>query len=1260
MNQLATSIQRPSVSESPAPTAGWGQIGIYWRKTNTTKADYFELSCLNQDWVLLRCSTLPKLSDQLWIQTRLERLTASAKPFGLIMTCAEPAEIGIGNWMEWCKFFTKFDVVYGCAQIIELYFDYVWGGLMVHSTDDNMAEGQLMTTGLINLGEEVLQNLRNIRFEALSLPLTISISDLPWPEDTTPEAFVRPITQSELILLSEVQQQEWYHLQQSTNQLFGNLGADGLWPIVQSILKTSDKAMIILDAETRVLLSNKSATELFRLRYGVVIEHGMIMLDSLPSEQQDKLLMRLRKAHQGESFLVSDTFKRGDSKIFLEYSYSPVFKQGHFAGILLRIQDVTATRINEQERLARERQIRSLTEKIPGVIFQGKADTTDGIAKFIYMSPSSINYLGEHADTITSDPKYLSRYATDINGWNALQANALLGQDLNYEGPFLLPNLGLRWLLFTAQVSFHTTAGYIYDGLIMDVTDRILAREEAKSHQERLDVLTQTAPGVVFEFNLSLDGQFTVPYISQGGYDILGLSQNPDMATTTVDWFGYAENQDSWAKLQESAQNLLPWDHELLIKGPGQDHWMSAHALPHTKADGSTAWYGMMVDVSRLKASEADLVQYAQALNEAQSIARLGSFEYNFGDQRSRNHGHVLQELIGLEGELVDQHNIFTDRIHPEDRKRVAELYDECVATGKEFSLDYRIMTPNDVAIYLFVRARFTLDDLGQLTNIRGTGQDVTNRKQLEETLVKAREEAEMAASAKTQFLSAMSHEIRTPLNAIIGINNLLLQEVEDAKILGRLTTLEFCARNLLNTINKLLDLSKLEAGKYKIAKRPFDLVSLLRNLKDVYQLQASQKGIVFELEQPDQLPASVMGDENILNNVLNNLLGNAIKFTDKGMVCLTVTDLGVKDNIQHLNFSVMDTGQGIPEDMQHVVFEAYEQVPVMLDQKQTGTGLGLPIVKQLLESLGTTITLVSKPNRGSTFSFDLLLERTAPEQQLAEQGKVNNLKINHELAIKTLTGCHILLAEDNEINAMIFKDFLKRWEITYDWACNGDEVVRMASQSCYDMILMDIQMPVLDGIRATKIIRSMSGNWFKQVPIIAFSAFALQETANEALEAGMNDYLLKPFTPEQVMDKCLQYMLPYRKVRQNGGEGVQTESSFYIQPQELPDSLQSMKLSMRDFGVIRSSLREMTSLLEEALLTADGKLMQRICHKFIPSLKMLNVSDVWLDLSISRQVTDAGNLNPELAQRYLSLVNQKVDTYLASIAPVETEPILS
>jgi len=153
---------------------------------------------------------------------------------------------------------------------------------------------------------------------------------------------------------------------------------------------------------------------------------------------------------------------------------------------------------------------------------------------------------------------------------------------------------------------------------------------------------------------------------------------------------------------------------------------------------------------------------------------------------------------------------------------------------------------------------------------------------------------------------------------------------------------------------------------------------------------------------------------------------------------------------------------------------------------------------------------------------------------------------------------------------------------------------------------------------------------------------------------------LLKPFTTEQVMDKSLQYMLPYRKVRQNGGEGVQTESSFYIQPQELPDSLQSMKLSMRDFGVIRSSLREMTSLLEEALLTADGKLMQRICHKFIPSLKMLNVSDVWLDLSISRQVTDAGNLNPELAQRYLSLVNQKVDTYLASIAPVETEPILS
>jgi CheY-like chemotaxis protein len=344
-------------------------------------------------------------------------------------------------------------------------------------------------------------------------------------------------------------------------------------------------------------------------------------------------------------------------------------------------------------------------------------------------------------------------------------------------------------------------------------------------------------------------------------------------------------------------------------------------------------------------------------------------------------------------------------------------------------------------------------------------------------------------------------------------------------------------------------------------------------------------------------------------------------------------------------------TGLGIPESKQGLIFEAYEQIEGLTLQKGGGTGLGLPIVKQLLESLGSAIEVDSKLGRGSTFSFSLALQEVKAEHKPVDKGTEELNKLEYERIVKTLVGSHILFAEDNAINAMIFRDFLHKWQVTYDWAKDGDEVVRFATTANYDMILMDIQMPIIDGIRATKIIRAMNGNWFKEVPIIAFSAFALQETANEAFDAGMNDYLLKPFTPTQVVEKCYQYMIPFRKQRLNSSKSQMPSTGFYVQPEELPNSLPNMDFTVLDQKVIRTSMTEMLGLLEEALLTNDTKQMQRLCHKFIPSLKMLSVSDVWLDLAISRQVVEAGNLTPELSQKYIQIVKSKVEKYLDSLS---------
>jgi two-component system sensor histidine kinase ChiS len=383
--------------------------------------------------------------------------------------------------------------------------------------------------------------------------------------------------------------------------------------------------------------------------------------------------------------------------------------------------------------------------------------------------------------------------------------------------------------------------------------------------------------------------------------------------------------------------------------------------------------------------------------------------------------------------------------------------------------------------------------------------------------LMAAKEQAEKSAKAKENFLSTMSHEIRTPMNAIIGMTHLLIDENKNTEQDENLNTLKFSADNLLVIINDILDFSKIDAGKVEFEDVDFSLKELLHGIEHSLALQAAEKNLTFEFKLDDKIPDIVVGDPVRINQILTNLITNAIKFTKIGGIYTSVTFKEQKDEKVILNFSVKDTGIGIRKEKQGVIFESFEQASNDTTRKYGGTGLGLTITKRLLELRNSQIHLESEPGVGSHFYFDFVfgISKSTKSRKIAESAQ------NKEESFKNLK---ILLVEDNAINQLIASKFLYKWGAEINFAENGLIGVDKVKNKKFDIVLMDLQMPEMDGFEATRAIRSLQGDYYKNLPILALTAAAMQEVRQQVEAAGMNDYIAKPFNPNDLYNKIAKY----------------------------------------------------------------------------------------------------------------------------------------
>ncbi len=403
----------------------------------------------------------------------------------------------------------------------------------------------------------------------------------------------------------------------------------------------------------------------------------------------------------------------------------------------------------------------------------------------------------------------------------------------------------------------------------------------------------------------------------------------------------------------------------------------------------------------------------------------------------------------------------------------------------------------------------FSHNDLNILRIVSNQIALAIKHKQAQELLRVAKERAEENARFKEQFLSTMSHEIRTPLNAIIGMTRLLANTNPSPDQQDYIHAIEISGNNLMRLINDILDYSKLEAGKMVIEEISFDPVAQLEGLTRSYQYMAKEKGLALIVEIDPSLPREVRGDPTRINQILTNLIGNAIKFTLQGEIRVSLRLQKETKETVTLSYAVSDTGIGIPKEKLETIFESFTQAEKATTRKFGGTGLGLSISKKLAELLGTTIHVESKVNRGTTFSFSLTLKKGKGEAQDSD----NDL----QKVFADLRNKRVLIAEDNALNRIVAIKSMREWGMEIDQCENGQEAVEMVKKNDYDVILMDLQMPVMDGYEATRAIRNLPDPRKKEIPIIALTASALMDIRSQAREYAMDDILIKPFQPDDL-----------------------------------------------------------------------------------------------------------------------------------------------
>ena len=853
--------------------------------------------------------------------------------------------------------------------------------------------------------------------------------------------------------------------------------------------------------------------------------------DHIHPDDRERVVSGIEDILRGDGEIWSDEyrFRRADG------GYATVVDRGYIvrgAGgdpvrVVGSMMDVTERRRSEETSRASEAELRALFAAMSDLIM-----VLDAEGRYLRIAPSNPSLLYRAPDDL------VGRSLREVFDEEA--ADAFLGHIRRALEEGRPVNTEYALQIEGREVWFAGTVSPIDEDQILyvarDVTERKKAEEKVLRAEERYRALVERMPAVTYIQEIGSPD--SAMYMSPQIEDLTGYTpeecRNPDLRWRMVHpedrgRMQSEEKQDGGGVCEPGEVSATEYR---VLHRDGRTVWVRNEAvLFEDEANGSRYWHGFMVDVTERRRAEEALRRSEAGLAEAQRVAQLGSWEWNVVTGETSWSDETFR-IYGFEpGAVVPSFDRMIDAVHPADRAAVREAVNQALRDEQVYDVEHRVARPDGTVRWVHRRGEVIRDEEDEPSRMVGTVHDVTERRRAEEDLRRAKEEADAANRAKSEFLANMSHEIRTPMNGVIGMTELLLgtelspqqrRYVEIARSSGEV---------LLALLDDILDFSKIEAGEVRIERVDFDLPALVGDTISMFAERAREQGLGLESSVGRGVPTFLAGDPFRIRQILTNLLSNAIKFTESGRVSLRVERMEERDDAVTVRFEVADTGIGITPEQRTRLFQPFSQADASTTRRYGGTGLGLAISGQLVGMMGGEIDVESEPGTGSAFFFTLPLTkgrerphpapaRTAPAPPPADQPPVHYGGGSGGVEAKR-PGASILVAEDTLTNQMVAVELLKRRGYGAELASNGEEAVEAVSRAPYAAVLMDVQMPRMDGYEATARIREREGAG-RRTPIIAMTAHALQGDREKALASGMDDHLSKPIRPEE-LDRVLK-----------------------------------------------------------------------------------------------------------------------------------------
>ncbi|MBE9221977.1 PAS domain S-box protein [Cyanobacterium stanieri LEGE 03274] len=908
----------------------------------------------------------------------------------------------------------------------------------------------------------------------------------------------------------------------------------------EQVIKTQSDFVLRSLADTTIIFANPALCDALGCTLAQI--QGKSWADLANPDDLPEILEQINNLSPENPTFVTEkhNYQENGGQGWTQWINQGIFdQQGNLVEIQSVGRDITQLKQKELELQASQKRLASILNNAPLEICVNDLDgriliVNDSFANTLEKKPAEV--VGKTYEELFSPQEAQMIRKCDRTVYET-------GQPMVFEEEFTINNQ-VKTLLVTNFLIPNEEGVYNHlCGMSFDISDRKKIEKALEESNTRFRRLTRNVPGIVYQYIIDKEGNDRFTYISPKSREIYHLEPEDILQDSAILW--QKVHPDDLPSLitavNESAQNLKPFNSEhRIILSNHVIKWVQATAAPEKMPNGDIIWDGLIRDISKQKNAEQKLRKSELRFRRLSENVPGIIYQYLLTPEGKDKFIYVspkCQQICGIEPDKLLKSSLFLwERVFPDDIISIRQKIVQSAQFLTPFYAEFRIKKDIDTEEWQWYEA-CSLPEKQSNGNILWEGFliDITTRKRAEISLKKAKEKAEKATRTKSEFLANMSHEIRTPMNGVIGMIKLLEDTPLSEQQLDFVHTIRDSGETLLTIINDILDFSKIESGNFTLNKEIFSLANVIKSIAKLFEQQLQDKGIRFVYHIPEDLPPFIYGDSSRLRQILLNLIGNAIKFTEKGQVSFSLNHQKITDNHDEILFSIEDTGIGIKGDRIYQLFQPFTQADNSISRRYGGTGLGLSISKNLVQLMGGQIWAQShgriagnpppqwQPQRtieesqGATFYFTIFAEIpiNAPSSRLHNQ--------ENSPAPMDAPPLKILLAEDNLVNQKVALLTLKKLGYQADVAKNGVEVLEKIEDTPYDVILMDVQMPEMDGLTATKMIRSRHN--LPQPYIIALTANALEGDNQVCFDAGMNDYISKPLRIE-ALQKALNHNL--------------------------------------------------------------------------------------------------------------------------------------